>query len=278
MIDLWITKARYLGAWLRTRGVDTTRLGQYRASGPQDVFYIIGAGGTVNDLSEADITAIEAGTSACINMAAVAPIAFDLYSLELVEYDADYRAIAEKLRNQTKPALIWYQNRKKHETEWIAKLAREFPVFRYARVSVSVRKKLAVFDHIWAKFMARRVLDTPDLALSFALTGSVARLTLLALALGFKRIGFVGVDLGSTPYFWLEERSLRGQTQWGEASGDYVQPSLGAARQGSGATVPNFYEFLDKLRASDRTVSMFTIDPHKRSNLTKFLETDGTLK
>lgn len=273
MMDLWITKARYLGAWLRTRGVDTTQVAAYRANAPQDTFYIIGAGGTVNDLSEADIAAIEAGTSACINMAAVAPIAFDLYSLELVAHEAHYSAIATKLRAQDKPALIWFQNRAKHETNWLAQLESEFPLFRYTRVSVSVRRKLANWQAVWQHFVAPRVLKAPDLALGFAVTGSVARLTLLALSLGYRRIGFVGVDLGSTPYFWLEERPLRGKPQWVDGSGVYSGVSIGAVSQTSATIVPNVTQFLASLHQTIPDLDLFTLDPAARSNLTGHLKT-----
>lgn len=273
MMDLWITRARYLGAWLRTRDVDTAAIATYRAKTPQDTFYIIGAGGTVNDLSEDDIAAIEAGTSACINMAAVAPIAFDIYSLELVAHEAHYRAIAAKLRAQEKPALIWFQNRAKHETDWLAQLEFEFPLFRYTRVSVSVRRRLAVWQAVWTRFVGPRVLNAPDLALGFAVTGSVARLTLLALSLGYRHIGFVGVDLGSTPYFWLEDRQLRDQPPWVDGSGVYAGVSIGAVSQTSATIVPNVTQFLASLRQTIPDLDLFTLDPAARSNLTGHLKT-----
>jgi hypothetical protein len=115
------------------------------------------------------------------------------------------------------------------------------------------------------------VFERPNLRVCFAVTGSVARLTLLGLALGYRRIYFSGIDLGSTPYFWLDDRTDSNQ-KTPNLSSDYTVASVGAMRQGSGGAVPNFFEFLTALSHARNDLDFATFDPKRRSLLTPFLE------
>lgn len=105
-LDQAITLLRLAGARWRTRGQDTGLISQNRTTDPQAVFTIVGSGATVNDLSEAEMREIEAGVSACINMAGVAPIAFDIYSIEAIADTRQSDSLAAKLRGQDKPAIV----------------------------------------------------------------------------------------------------------------------------------------------------------------------------
>jgi len=99
---------------------------------------------------------------------------------------------------------------------------------------------------------------------------------LLALSLGYRRIGFAGVDLGATPYFWLEDRPIRGRPVLRSTSCDYNTASTGANRQEGKGVVPNLYEFLERLAQTDPDVAFFTLDPAARSHLTRFLNRNTT--
>lgn len=274
-LNALITRARYLGAQIQTRGLDDGPLRRFRATHPDQVFYVIGAGASVNDLSEAECAKIEAGTSASINMAALLPLQIDITSLELVADAHQAASIAASLRARKKPVLIWYQDRAKHHTPHWDSLRQQFPVFAYKRASVSVRKRLKTYRHIFCSVMRPRLFDRADLRVSFAVTGSLARLTLLGCALGYRRFCYVGIDLGSTPYFWQEGDGLRGAPQWQDKTGLYNPKPTVADFQGGPRVVPSFYDFLRILKAdAGQDLQFKTLDPKGRSNLTAFLRDD----
>lgn len=276
-INTLITSARYLGAQMQTRGLDDAPLRRFRATAPDQVFYIIGAGASVNDLSEEDCARIEAATSASINMAALLPLEVDITSLELVADAHQAASIAGCLGARKKPVLIWYQDRVKHHTPHWETLRRQFPVFAYKRASVSVRKRLETYRHIFRTVMRPRLFEKADLRVSFAVTGSVARLTLLGCALGYRRFCFVGIDLGSTPYFWQEAHVLRGAAPWQDKSGLYNPKPTVADFQTAPTVVPGFFDFLRILWAEGgQDLSFETLDPKGRSRLTQFLRDDLT--
>lgn len=272
-LDQLITLARYAGARWRSRGQDDRLIARYRTTDPKAVFTICGAGGTLNDLSEADLQEIERGTSAAINMAGVAPIAFDIYSIEALSDPHQSASLAAKMKGQTKPAIFWFQNRSKHDSPEIRALTEHFPTHAYIRVSVSVRKRLTSYRHVFRTVMRRRVFETPDLNLNFALTGSVARLVLLACALGYRRIRFVGIDLGTTRYFWQEGVALRGVAPWQDVHGTFNPRPDAKSFQGKGSlVVPTLLDFLRSLKEDAPVALEFsTLDPAGRSQLTTFL-------
>jgi hypothetical protein len=272
-LDQAITLARHAGARWRVRGADDSLIARYRAPDAQAVFTIVGSGGTVNDLSEADMQEIERGTSACINMAGVAPIAFDIYSIEAISDAHQSDSLAAKVAAQGKPAIFWFQNRSKHDSPHIRALTGRFPTHSYTRVSVSVRKRLESYRHVFRTVMRRRVFETPDLNVNFALTGSVARLVLLACALGYRRIRFVGIDLGSTRYFWQEGVALRGVAPWQDVNGAFnPRPDASSFQGRGGLVVPTLQDFLRSLHEDAPVRLEFsTLDPAGRSLLTTFL-------
>lgn len=273
LLDQALTLLRYAGARWRTRRRDDSLIARYRTTDPQAVFTIVGSGGTVNDLSEAEMQEIESGVSAAINMAGVAPIAFDIYSIEAIGDRHQSDGLATKLRGQSKPAVLWFQDRAKHDSPGIRALTGAFPTHAYVRASVSVRRRLASYRHVFRSVIRPRVFDHPDLNVSFALTGSVARLVLLACALGYRRIRFAGIDLGTTRYFWQEGVALRGVAPWQDVAGTF-DPRPGAASfQGRGGrVVPDLFDFLRSLHEdAGVTLEFSTLDPRGRSRLTAFL-------
>jgi hypothetical protein len=270
-LDLVVTALRWHGARFRARKTDTTPVSSLRAQDPTAVFYIVGPGGTLNDLGPEERSMISTGMSASVNMAVLAPLDFRICGLEAVLENRDCAAIAEAIRAKTHPPLLWFQDRAKYDNEHVRMLEHDFGLYRYRRVSVSVRRNLATFRYLLRAFMLPRMLNRPDLAVSFALCGSVARLVLFALSLGYRRISFAGVDLGSTQYFWLEGKQAD-EIHAVELSQDYKEMSRGALRQGGNEAVPNLFEFLRALSEEIPEVSFATIDPCERSRLTAFLK------
>lgn len=275
-LDQILTWVRYTGTAFLRRHRDDRLIARYRAADPDAVFTIVGSGGTVNDLTEQDFRRIEAGTCAAINMAGMAPIAFDIYSIEAISDQHQADSLAAKVAGQGRPSIFWFQDRSKHDSAPIRSLTTRFPTHAYARVSVSVRRRLDSYRHVFRSVMRDRVFDRPNLNVNFALTGSVARLVLLACALGYRRIAFVGVDLGTTRYFWQEQPVLRGQPAWQDIHGAFAPNPNAASFQGAGGrVVPNMFEFLRSLH-EDAGVDLHfsTIDPKGRSALTAFLRDD----
>jgi hypothetical protein len=275
-LDQAITLLRYASARWRTRGQDDSLIARYRATSPDAVFTIVGSGGTVNDLSEADMRDIECGTSASINMAGLAPIAFDIYSIEAIGDAHQSDCLAAKVEAQAKPSVFWFQKRHKHDSPHIRALTERFPTHSYVRASVSVRGRIASYRHVFRNVIRPRVFDHPDLNINFALTGSIARLVLLACALGYRRIRFVGIDLGTTRYFWQEGRMLRGVQHWQDIHGAFnPRPDASSFQGRGGRVVPDVQDFLRSLHEDSGVALEFsTIDPEGRSQLTPFLR-DG---
>ncbi len=275
-LDHLITQVRYTGTAFLRRRQDDSLIARYRTADPEAVFTIVGSGGTVNDLSEQDFRRIEAGTSAAINMAGVAPIAFDIYSIEAISDQHQADSLAAKVAGQGKPAIFWFQDRAKHDSAPIRSLTTRFPTHAYGRVSVSVRRRLDSYRHVFRSVLRARVFDRPNLNVNFALTGSVARLVLLACALGYRRIAFVGVDLGTTRYFWQEQAELRGQPAWVDRHGAFAPNPNAASFQGAGGrVVPSLPDLLRSLHEDAPVPLHFsTIDPKGRSALTAFLRDD----
>ncbi len=266
LLDLGVTALRWYGARFRARNTDTARLAACKAAGPKDVFYIVGPGGTLNDLSDNDKQLINTGTSAAVNMAILAPLDFRLCSLEAVLEKCDELAIAGALRKKSRSPVLWFQHRTKYNNDHIKAIEREFDLYRYNRASVSVRRDLATFRLILRHFMIKRIIVQPDLSVCFAVCGSVARLVLLALSLGYRRICFAGVDLGSTQYFWIDQ-----DVGALDLSKNYQGPSLGAMRQGGSGAVPNIFEFIEAISEQIPDVEFKTLDPRNRSRLSSFL-------
>lgn len=264
------TLLRLAGARLRSRGRDPSAIAAFAASGPEATFTILGAGASVNDLTPADIARIEAGTTASINMAALLPIRLDIVSLELVASQGQFDAIDAALARQAGDFVIWFQDRKKHRNGFSRALAERYPFFAYRRASVSTGRSLDIYRAQFRRIIAPQVFaPNPDLRVSFALTGSVARLVLLGCSLGYRRFGFAGVDLGATPYFWQEEAWAAHPDRWRDDSPVWTSGATVAHYLSPAAPVPNVPDFLRILREdSPVPLEFFTIDPKGRSRLT----------
>ena len=96
---------------------------------------------------------------------------------------------------------------------------------------------------------------------------------LLACAVGYRRICFVGIDLGTTRYFWQEGVILRGVAPWQDLHGACNPKPDAASFQGAGGrVVPVLFDFLRSLHEDAGIRLVFsTLDSKGRSRLTTFL-------
>lgn len=271
--NLLLTALRYQAAVLATLGKETAPLERFRAQSPDATFTIVGPGGTLNDLTADHKRQIASGVCAAVNMAALAPLDFDICSTEAFLDAGDAETFRRALLSKSRLPLIWHQDRSRHENAIIDRLDREFGFYRYRRASVSIQRDIRNFKLCFPLYIAPRVFDRPNLRVSFAITGSIARLTLLGLSLGYRRIRFAGVDLGSTQYFWLEDEDTPARTSLSE---NYRGMSSGASRQGGAGVVPNFFEFVETVANFCPHLDFATYDPKRRSRLTQFLENLST--
>lgn len=270
-LNFAITAVRAFGVQLRTPISDPSMLHQFKATQTKDTFYVMGPGGSLNDLTADHLARIQAGTSISINLAVLAPIDFDFCAQEAVHAQSDLEVIQAALRAKSNP-VIWFQNREKYNNDWMKTLEREFDFYRYRRISVSVKGDFPSFQTVWDRLIAPHIFEKPNLATCFAVTGTIARAVILGVMLGYRKFGFAGIDLGHTDYFWREPNPLNGYVPSVAISSFYDGMSTGAISQGGSKTVPNFFDFLRILKRSHPEIELFTLDPKGRSRVTEFLE------
>ena len=281
-----ITRLRYWGTKVSVRGRSDADIRQFSCRTPTDIFYIVGTGGSLCDLSNADCELIEAGTSICINLAITADIAFDLASLEYIPDPHILDAYQSNAQKYGKTAVFWFQKRSKYENAQLDALRQKCTIHDYKRVSVSTNRDLGIYERAYRKIVRPATFQKPDFNMSFANVGSVARTTLLGLGLGYRRICYVGVDLNSNPYFWTSSPQPRCGKAFEDKSGYYnYAPRAGLRQAGESVLdsipkVPNFYDFLHILNSDAGTpeIEFSTLDPNGQSSLTKFLESEITQK
>lgn len=275
-----ITWVRYCGSKLQTRNQNDDIIRQFTCKDRDDVFYIVGTGGSLCDLSDGDCAKIEAGTSICINLAITADIAFDLASLEYIPDDHILDAYSSNACKRGKTTVFWFQKRSKYENNYLDSLRKEFTVHSYKRISVSANRDLDIYHNAYQKIMRPAIFEKADFNISFATVGSIARATLLGLGLGYRHICFVGIDLNSNPYFWTDIPQPRGGKAFEDKSGFYnYAPRSGLSQAGKSVLnrvpkVPNFYDFLRILHNDPKTpnIEFTSLDPKGRSDLTRFLQ------
>ena len=275
-----ITWYRFWGSKIRTLSKNDDVIRQFSCKDPDDIFYIVGTGGSLCDLSDSDCSAIETGTSICINLAITANIAFDLVSLEYVPDSHILSAYASNATKHQKTAVFWFQKRKKYENAHLKEIRDNFTVHNYKRVSVSANRDLDIYKRAYRKIVRPATFQNPNFNISFANVGSIARVTLLGLGLGYRRICYVGIDLNENPYFWTTTPQPRNGKPFEDKTGYYnYAPRAGLRQAGKSVLnsvpkVPNFYDFLRILKTDIKTpaIELTTLDPKNRSDLTKFLD------
>lgn len=242
---------------------DGALLRPIRPASDDEVFFIVGTGASLNDLRPQDWQAIASGRSASVNMAILAPVAFDLCSFEFMPNAFLAETVASRLRAHGGRGVLWVQDRAEHRSPHLETLAAEFPMHRYRPVDVSTGGRIDILRRVWALGMRGRILVRPDFRLCHALIGSVARVVLLGLALGYRRICLAGFDQNANPYFWQEGRMPGGGPPWHDQSGVYAAPPRSGLVQAGGLSLRDFLVML----ADHEGVGFSVIDPARRSAL-----------
>lgn len=267
-----LTRLRRLRAAHGRRLHDAAPMARFRAPASGAVFHIVGTGASLNDLRPRDWRAIAAGRSVSVNMAILAPVAFDLCSFEFMPNAFLGGTVAECLRGRGGQGLLWVQDRPQHRSPHLDALAAEFPMHRYAPVDVSTGGRADVLRRVWLAEMRGHVIERPDPRLCYALIGSVARVVLLGVSLGYRRICLSGFDQNANPYFWQEGRMPGGVPRWHDESGVYAAQPRSGIVQAAGLSLLAFLRILSEAEG----VAFSVIDPARRSALSGALPQHDT--
>lgn len=247
-------------------------LSSLQAKDESRLFTIIGAGASLNGLNEDQFSLIEAGTTAAINMSAMAPMRLDLVALEHLKDPILGEELTKKLNGQSHPPSIWLRDDQEFETPQLVDICSIFPTTRHKVVDLSGLPSPTVFAYLWMHAIRRRVIDAPDIRLVPGIFGTASRLLFLALMLGYQRIGFAGVDLNDNPYFWQEEQTIRCQRPWKSASSAYRELPISGRLQGSANDGLTLIDLISVL-AKDRDAPEFVVfDPANRSALSQVIQ------
>jgi len=174
----------------------------------RETFFILGAGTSVNALLPEEIEEIGRQCSVGINTWGIHSFVPDMFALESVPWvgdGKDFSRALSLLRREDilgrRPALLVLRPRTGDNHADLHKIPRELfgRVLYYGRVSPTTRESSKLRQD------ARKLLHTvgtkyPGVFLDSG--ASVVRMMGLGIAMGFRKIVLVGVDLNSAEYFW----------------------------------------------------------------------------
>lgn len=164
--------------------------------------FILGTGASAADLSAEKLAYIESQFSIGVNQWILHPMVPDVYAYEV---DPDVRLLQELDRPQVreKSPLLLFLKPSKREDFPNARFVPDFMKERsylYSRVNIWTRKERNIArDFVRVTCLLGR-LERGDILLDNGAT--IARMMALVVALGFRRIVLVGVDLDNVDYFW----------------------------------------------------------------------------
>jgi len=185
------------------------------SAGADDVFYILGSGASVLNLSRGNFSSISEGYSVGVNSWAFHPFVPDIFALEnprTREHDRQVQAINLGL---SRPEVIT-------KNPWILFFRDNFsgPTSQQIVVESGLLSRVRVYGRVQFSSLAPRRLEKVIVrflkdqrenrfpkSVMLDNGSSVIRMINLGLLLGFKRIVLLGVDLGKTPYFFEEDPS-----------------------------------------------------------------------
>jgi len=175
-----------------------------------DTFFVLGSGSSVNRLTSDNFSEIGHHRSVGINNWPIHPFVPDMYSFDSVPRVGDgqnFRRSLELLRRPdivaARPQLLAVRLKDHSEISQIDMLPGELrPNFYfYGRVMPATRK-VANLTKDLSGALSMLTRDHPGVVLDSG--ASVVRMVGIALALGYRKIVLVGVDLNNTNYFWEE--------------------------------------------------------------------------
>jgi len=197
--------SRQLG--YKTLSTESSELGL----NPELTFFILGSGSSVNELTPADFAVINKNNSVGINVWVAHDFVPNIYSFESDHYDAPppeslkflSRTLDKKLRSNLHVRLLLLRPKRVELRKRMVEVDPKFrgQIYMYGRQNLQSRLAENLLPDV---MRVLRKLRTGALPQNVALDNgaSATRMAYVALALGFKRIVFCGIDLNTGPYFW----------------------------------------------------------------------------
>jgi hypothetical protein len=203
-----LAEERFVKKTARSYGIKTVDFDYLKgklAGKGQKVFYVLGSGSSVEEVSSESFETISREVSVGINAWALHDFIPDIYAFEPVpERDSDHYSTMKLLDREDvqrrKPTILFLKPRDRVEMEQLrmVPVALQSETLLYGRFQPYTREpaNLAGDMKIVWKLASRKLSVLPDSG------ASIVRMAFLGLLLGFSKIVFVGVDLNHTEYFW----------------------------------------------------------------------------
>lgn len=181
-------------------------------TGPKShTFFVLGNGGSVNELSQSNFDAIQAGVSVGINAWPLHPFSPTLFAFEYWGYsfapdpELTYlvRAAELKLAQGPTRGLLFLRPGLPASLSAVVRLSPSSSqrAAMYGRANVFSQSQVALRQDLAQILkLIRRGRLSPSVLPDNG--SSVVRMIFLGLILGFREIVLVGVDLNGSPYFW----------------------------------------------------------------------------
>ena len=172
---------------------------------PKKVWYVLGSGSSVEDLTQAAFGHISREVSVGINAWALHDFVPDFYCFEPVpERSSDHYSTMKLLHRESvlakKPGVFFLKPRSPVELEQLRMIPPEIlsKTVLYGRFQPYTRLKQNLVDDwsLLSMLASRKLSVLPDSG------ASVFRMAALGILLGFPKVVLVGVDLNHTEYFW----------------------------------------------------------------------------
>ena len=176
------------------------------------VFFILGSGSSVNELTEKHFSIITSHRSVGINYWAAHPFIPDFYALENVstvgdgnDFDRCLRLLSapRHLQAQSPVLILRTVNSDAHRSLRRFRRVSSAKVFFYGRITPLTKKLHNLLQEIPR---IHKMLDRQAGELVVDSGASVVRMIGIARRMGFRNIVLVGVELDNTRYFWEGEK------------------------------------------------------------------------
>ena len=181
-------------------------------------FFILGAGLSINELSDSEKKFIEKSTSVGINFFCISDLNPKFLVWESPKKKELQNIYLQLLKNKNqrfsgnKSKLLLHDSfitKKKYDIKELFKHFDNIQVYSTALIKCVNTKKLDnIYKYLYNPFILK--LLGPNMI--YGLHSTVDRLTHLAILAGFNEIVYAGVDLNSSKYFW-EEKNLQNEMQ-----------------------------------------------------------------
>ena len=175
-----------------------------------DTFFILGAGSSINNLTDQNFREIRSHRSVGVNTWPIHSFIPDFYSFECVSWIGDGLDFSRALRSlgradisKVRPPVVVLRLKTDEEIAQLQTLPQGFEdrLFFYGRVAPSTRRVRNLARDL-SSFLHSEGTTSPQVVLDSG--ASIVRMISLGISLGFRRIVLTGVDLNNSTYFWQE--------------------------------------------------------------------------